>query len=110
MTLVSAFTKADKPIAWSTPNGELIQYVDVKLEFYANFYYVSNPRGTESPWFQSSVWLTFFEGNQPRWIIPHRYKLNFYANRVYVPIEAQATGFELWFMDGIKPSAWAFIQ
>ena len=109
MTYTEAFIKADKPIFWTTPNGELIQYVDIKIETYASFHYVSNPRGTESPWYESSVWLTFTEGTQPRWLLPRRYKLNFYANRVYVPIECKATGFELWFMDGVKPSAWAFL-
>lgn len=109
MGYIEAFSKADKPIHWNAPEGSLIQYVDIKIEVYSSIYYVSTPRGSESPWYRESVWLTFTEGTQPRWIIPHRYKLNFYANRIYPPMGTYATGFELWFMDGIKPSAWAFV-
>lgn len=109
MPYKEAFIKASKPIHWNASEGEVIQYVDVKIEVYSSIYYVSQSRGTESPWYRESIWLTFTEGTSPRWIIPGRYKLNFYANRVYVPVGVYATGFELWFMDGIKPSAWAFV-
>lgn len=110
MSYIEAFIKSALPVGWSSPAGEIIKYVDVKIDVYPNEAYKSAPRGTESFWFQTAVWMTFFEGSAPRWIYPQKHRLNYYANRIYPPSGTAPTGFELWFPQGIKPSAWVNIE
>lgn len=86
-------------------NGPL-QYVDVKIESYPNFYESYPPIGTDSYRFTRGGYFHFLEAsNPPRHLLPS-VRLSYYMQRFYPPYGSSPSGIEIFMLGGIIISAW----
>ena len=104
---IQILDKAIGPLKWSSPNGEIISRLDIKIEVWPSHLWVDKPRGSELHYYRNGGYMRLYEGSTPQWVLPERYLLRYYANRFYTPAGAEPTGFEIRCVDGIGYSVWA---